>query len=61
VSLLGPEAINGVVNGAVSHEDENGAGPDESALEHEEIKDGDENEPTTKRQKIGDDEPASEP
>jgi tRNA (guanine26-N2/guanine27-N2)-dimethyltransferase len=61
VSLLGPEAINGVVNDAVSHEDENGAGPDESALEHEEIKDGDENEPTTKRQKIGDDEPASEP
>ncbi|GJN08310.1 hypothetical protein PR202_ga26216 [Eleusine coracana subsp. coracana] len=61
VSLLGPEAINGVVNGASSHGDGNGAAPDESALEHEEMKDDDENEPTTKRQKISDDEPASEP
>jgi tRNA (guanine26-N2/guanine27-N2)-dimethyltransferase len=61
VSLLGLEAINGVVNGAISHDDGNGAAPDGSALEHEEIKDNDENEPTTKRQKIGDDEPASEP
>lgn len=63
VSLLGPEAINGVVNGTSSHEDGNGAVQDESIVEHEheEINDDAENEPSTKRQKIGDDEPASEP
>ncbi|TVU47589.1 hypothetical protein EJB05_07195, partial [Eragrostis curvula] len=58
VSLLGPDAINGVLNGDISHEDGNGPAPDESAPEPEEIKDDGENEPTTKRQKISDDEPA---
>uniref|UniRef100_A0A0A9BPC9 tRNA (guanine(26)-N(2))-dimethyltransferase n=1 Tax=Arundo donax TaxID=35708 RepID=A0A0A9BPC9_ARUDO len=50
VSLLGLEAINGVVNGANSHKDGNGAMVDESAPEPEGIKD-DENKLSTKRQK----------
>ncbi|OEL29448.1 putative tRNA (guanine(26)-N(2))-dimethyltransferase 1 [Dichanthelium oligosanthes] len=58
VSLLGPEAINAVLNGAVSHEDGNGTAPDKPAPEPEGIKD---DEPSTKRQKITDDEPANEP
>ncbi|CAL4930356.1 unnamed protein product [Urochloa decumbens] len=58
VSLLGPEAINGALNGAVSHEDGNGAAPDKPAPEPEGIK---EDEPSTKRQKIIDDEQANEP
>ncbi|KAL6645867.1 hypothetical protein ACP70R_017475 [Stipagrostis hirtigluma subsp. patula] len=59
VSLLGPEAINGALNGVVSHEDGNGVVQDESAPEPEGIED-DENEPSTKRQKTGEDELASE-
>ncbi|RLN39469.1 hypothetical protein C2845_PM01G10710 [Panicum miliaceum] len=58
VSLLGPEAINSILNGAVSHEDGNGAAPDKPAPEPEGIKD---DEPSTKRQKTGDDEQANEP
>ncbi|KAL6907618.1 hypothetical protein ACP4OV_002657 [Aristida adscensionis] len=59
VSLLGAEAINRVINGAVNHGNGNGAVHDESAPETEGI-DDDENEPSTKRQKNGDDELASE-
>ncbi|KAL6649665.1 hypothetical protein ACP70R_013889 [Stipagrostis hirtigluma subsp. patula] len=59
VSLLGPEAINGALNGVVSHEDGNGVVQDESAPEPQGIED-DENEPSTKRQKTGEDELASE-
>jgi len=58
VSLLGPEAINSILNGAVSHEGGNGAVTDKPAPEPEGIKD---DEPSTKRQKTGDDEQANEP
>ncbi|RCV45533.1 hypothetical protein SETIT_9G462100v2 [Setaria italica] len=57
VSLLGPEAINAALNGAVRHEDGNGAAPDKAAPESEGLKDV----PSTKRQKISDDEQANEP
>ncbi|CAD6207217.1 unnamed protein product [Miscanthus lutarioriparius] len=62
VSLLGPEAINGAVNGGGDcHKEGNGAAaPDNTAPEPEGIKEVVENEPSIKRQKTSD-EPASEP
>nr|CAB3496360.1 unnamed protein product [Digitaria exilis] len=58
ISLLGPEAINGALNGTVSHEDRNEVAPDKPAPESEGIQD---DEPLTKRQKISDNEQANEP
>ncbi|XP_066353263.1 tRNA (guanine(26)-N(2))-dimethyltransferase 1-like isoform X2 [Miscanthus floridulus] len=60
ISLLGPDAINGALNGGDCHEEGNGAVPDNTAPEPEGIKDV-ENEPSNKRQKTSDGEPASEP
>ncbi|KAJ1297774.1 hypothetical protein BS78_01G402700 [Paspalum vaginatum] len=60
VSLLGPEAVNGALNGAICQQDGNGTASDKPAPEPEGIKDA-ENEPSSKRQKICDGEPASEP
>ncbi|CAD6203066.1 unnamed protein product [Miscanthus lutarioriparius] len=60
ISLLGPEAINGALNGGDCHKEGNGAAPDNTSPEPEGIKDV-ENEPSNKRQKTSDGEPASEP
>jgi len=58
---LGPEAINGAVNGGGDcHKEGNGAPPDNTSPEPEGIKDV-ENEPSNKRQKTSHGEPASEP
>jgi len=57
---LGPDAINGALNGGDCHEEGNGAAQDNTAPEPEGIKDV-ENEPSNKRQKTSDGEPASEP
>lgn len=60
VSLLGPDAIKGAVNGGDCQKEGNGAEPDSTASEPEGIKDV-EDEPSNKRQKTSDGEPASEP
>ncbi|KAG0547052.1 hypothetical protein BDA96_01G046100 [Sorghum bicolor] len=55
VSLLGPEAINGAVNGGGDcHKEGNGDAPDNTVPEPEGIKDVVENEPSNKRQKSSD-------
>lgn len=57
ISLLGAEALNG----AMSHQDGNGAVTDKPASDTGATVTDEENEPSTKRQKTGDDEVASEP
>ncbi|KAM3314213.1 hypothetical protein ACQJBY_033205 [Aegilops geniculata] len=58
ISLLGAEALNG----AISHQDGNGAVTDEPASDTgATVTNEEENEPSTKRQKTGDGEQASEP
>jgi len=55
---LGPEAINGAVNGGGDcHREGNGTAPDNTAPEPEGIKDDVENEPSNKRLKTSDGEP----
>ncbi|KAL5217140.1 hypothetical protein ABZP36_017824 [Zizania latifolia] len=61
VSLLGPDAINRVINGAATPEDGNVSMLDKRTPENGENATDEENEPSNKRQKTDDDELASEP
>ncbi|KAL5210442.1 hypothetical protein ABZP36_006065 [Zizania latifolia] len=60
-SLLGPDIINHVMNGAASPEDGNVPMPDKPTPENRENATDDEDEPSTKRQKTDNDELATEP
>ncbi|KAF0912082.1 hypothetical protein E2562_012981 [Oryza meyeriana var. granulata] len=60
-SLLGPDVVNRVINGAANPEDDKGAAPNNPAPETGGNAMNEEDEPSTKRQKNGDDGLATEP